>query len=243
MNQMKRTTLAAFTAGSIAILSSISAMAVQLSFFGQDVGPGESYPGLSSWPNSSAAEANFLVNLSGVGTETFESKTPWFAPGVLVFPGAGTATMTGDATVVAGHSGAGRYPISGTNWVETSTNLAIDFDSPMAAFGFYGIDMGDFGGNLILHFIDGTTMDFTLGTAGMAGGSVMYFGYINDQNLFNRVEFGNSASGTDFFGFDDMTIGSVEMVIPPIPDAGTTFGLLGLALVGLAAANRKLRNA
>ncbi len=218
-------------------------MAVQLSFFSQDAGPGEAPPGLSSWPNSSAAEASFLANLSGAGTETFESKTPWLAPGVLAFPGVGTATMTGDATVVAGHTGVGRYPISGTNWVETSTSLAIDFDSPTAAFGFYGIDVGDFGGDLTLHFIDGTTMDFTLGTAGMAGGSVMYFGYINDVNLFNRVEFGNTVPGDDFFAFDNMTIGSVEMVIPPIPDAGTTFGLLGMALLGLAAANRKLRNA
>lgn len=241
---MRKAIFATFTAGSIAVLSSMSAAAVDIDFFGQDRGPGESPPGLSSWANSSAAEASFLSYLVGVGTENFDSKTVGSGPGALSFPGAGTATMVGDAIVQAGHNGVGRYPISGANWVETSSSLRINFDQATAAFGFYGVDVGDFGGNLTLAFVDGTTRSFSLATAGMPGGSVLFFGYINDGTPFTSVTFGNTAPGVDYFAFDNMTIGSVEQVEPPnVPEAGATLGMLGFALVGLTVANRKLRKA
>ena len=48
------------------------AKATPVTFFGEDLGLGESTP-LSIWPNAKAAESNFLSNLVGVGTETFES--------------------------------------------------------------------------------------------------------------------------------------------------------------------------
>jgi len=74
------------------------------------------------------------------------------------------------------------------------------------------------------------------------GGSAIYFGLIADKNeVFDRVSFGNTAPGVDFFGFDNMTIGSLEQVVPPasepVPEPLT---MAGMALGGamLAGARR-----
>jgi hypothetical protein len=226
---------------------STSASALTMSFFGQDIGAGEN-TALTSFPNSTSAETSFLSNLSGVGTETFEG----FGAGTSVplglsFPGAGTATLSGGGSVQStpwgSTNGVGRYNVDGpgtSKYFETSTGFAIDFSSPIAAFGFYGIDIGDFNGQLVLHFINGGSISLTVPhTTNTTGGGVLFFGHIDSTNPFNRVEFLNSASGSDFFGFDRMTIGSVQQV-QPVPDAGSTLCLLSLAFSGVAFARRKL---
>ena len=54
-----------------------TADAAYLTFFGEDAGAGESTRLLST-PNANAARTSFFSNLSGVGTETFESiATGW----------------------------------------------------------------------------------------------------------------------------------------------------------------------
>ena len=66
----------------------------------------------------------------------------------------------------------------------------------------------------------------------------MYFGYIDTDNPFTSVSFTNSA-GSDRFGYDNMTIGSVQQVTPAVPDSGTTFALLGLAFSGMIGLRKK----
>src|SRR5438128_2161987 len=89
-------------------------------------------------PISDAARDNFRAGLTGVGTETFESFTPGTTPATLVFPGAGSASFMGAPLVQSvplGTNGAGRYPISGNNYLEASTQLfGITFTKPVAAF-------------------------------------------------------------------------------------------------------------
>lgn len=122
-------------------------------FFGEDLGQGESVR-LPSHPNSDVAHNDFLSNLVGVGTENFESfASGTGAPLPLTFPGAGTATLNGDgfiARVTTGTNGVGRYPISGNQYWDSSNVFSIDFSAPIAAFGFYGVDIGDFGGQVTL---------------------------------------------------------------------------------------------
>ena len=66
-------------------------------------------------------------------------------------------------------------------------------------------------------------------------GSVLYYGVIDADNAFTRVTF-RSASVVDFFGFDDLTVGSLGTEISEQPEPGTIIlfgsGLFGLAVYG-----------
>jgi len=215
------------------------ASAYNATFFGEDLGLGESTP-RTTWTNASNAEAQFKANLVGVGTETFEGfDTGTSAPLALVFTGAGTANLTGGMSVATGANSVGRYPISGDNYLAGSSSaFTVSFTNPVAAFGFYGIDIGDFNGQITVNFVKGGTTNYTiLNTVGGAGGSVLFWGLIDTDNPFTSLTFGNTAAGTDFFGFDDMTIGSVEQV-KPTPEP-TTMLLLGLGVLGLAGLRKR----
>ena len=223
-----------------------AAFAVPSVFFGEDLGLGE-YTPLSSWTNSTNAEADFLSYLTGVGTEDFEGFTNGQgAPLGLVFPGAGTATLQGTGNIEAvtpgTTNGFGRYGTSGYNYWESGSSFSIDFGSPVAAFGFYGIDIGDFDGSVTLSYMNGTSSELVIPhTVGGAGGSVIYYGFYDTDNPFNRIEFGNTESGIDYFGFDDMTIGSIEQVDPdPVPEPAT-LALMSTGLLGLAGTYFKRR--
>lgn len=210
----------------------------------------------SSLTNSNLARNQFAAQLSGVGTETFEGfSRGTTSPLGLNFPGAGTATLTGSGCVsdigwsacsnqVSNSNGQtngfGRYAVSGSNYYEVNAgDFRINFSQAIAAFGFYGIDIGEFGGTLALRFYNGSTLldtqpvSFTVGD-----GSAFYFGYINTSNLFTSVEFELGGSSSDVFAFDDMTIGSREQVSVPEP-ASAALVLTGLA--GFAAAAHRRR--
>jgi hypothetical protein len=157
--------------------------------------------------------------------------------------GAGTATFTGIGEIANVPSGdfAGRYPISGNQYFDTGSDFTITFSTAIAAFGFYGVDIGDFGGQVTLtltHLVGPQTVVTVPNTINGLGGGVLFFGNIDTANPFTSITFGDTAQGVDFFGFDDMTIGTIEQV-HPTPDSGSTLSLLGLALVGLAALRYK----
>ena len=200
-------------------------------------------------PNADAAQASFFANLSGVGTETFESFAPNTTPATLVFPGAGSASFSGAplvASVPTGTNGAGRYPISGNNYLEAATgSFGVTFTQPIAAFGFYGVDIGDFGGTLTLHLANSVSTVLTVPAApqATANGSVLYFGFFttSPSEVFTSVTFDNP-SVIDVFAFDDMTIGSLAQVKPvatPEPATLTIFGIGIACIAGYGLARRK----
>lgn len=208
-------------------------------FFGEDLGLGENTR-LPSTPNADTARNNFLSNLVGVGTENFEGFAPGSTPPLSVaFPGAGTATLLGTGSienVPTGTNGFGRYPISGNQFFETdSGNFSLNFSNPVAAFGFYGVDIGDFNGQVTLTLLSGQTQTLTVpNSLNIQGGSVLYYGLIaeNPSEVFTSVTFGNTLSGTDTFGFDDLTIGSLQQVQPPqsVPEPASLLGLLTIGI-------------
>lgn len=232
------------------------ASAVTATFFGEDLNNSASTP-LAATPNASAAEADFLSNLSGgVGTENFEGLSG-SAPLALSFPGSTgsiTANLTGgngsvESVTPGSTNGAGRYAISGSNYWEVSAggggNFAVEFSTAVSAFGFYGIDIGDFGGQLELELAGGETQTVTVptteGSGGSTDGSVFYFGLIQTDpaDAFTSVSFLTTTGGGDVFAFDDLTIGDqgqVELNPVPLPAAGW---MLIAALGGLGIAKRR----
>ncbi len=231
--------------------ASFSANAAVTTYFGEDLGLGE-LTRLSSTPNANAAQASFLSSLINPGVENFEAFTDGTANPAVNFVGAGvTATLSGGAvisTVNGLTNGNGRYGISGDpdgngsdSYYQTSNLLALTFSKPIAAFGFYGIDIGDFNGQVTVTTSGGLNQFFNVGnTLNGSGGSVLFWGLVSNTYTFTGITFGNTASGTDFFAFDNFTVGSLQQVKSPVPEPETyAMFLAGLGLMGYMARRRK----
>ena len=224
-------------------LCTTSTVAAPTTYFGEDPGLGESTP-LLVYPNADTARAAFHAQIVNPGTEDLEGFADGTtAPITIDFGAAGSATLQGNGTVnhvpEGSTDGYGRYAISGTKYWETSDVFYINFTEAQVAFGFYGIDVGDFDGQLLIEYENGDIETLVVpNTPNSPGGTVIYFGFIDTTKPFTRVTFGNTASGWDHFGFDDFTIGTQEQIIPEF----TTIALPVLSVLGLFMFFNRRRN-
>ncbi|NQE46014.1 hypothetical protein C5S31_08330 [ANME-1 cluster archaeon GoMg2] len=214
----------------VLLVSATNAVAEPTTFFGEDSGLGED-DRLTSTPKADAARADFITQLSNPGTEKFESFAEGAeAPLAVDFGAAGTATLQGTGKIVevpTDTDGYGRYPISGDKYWKSGGSFYVEFSKPEAAFGFYGVDVGDFHGQLTIAYEDGSAQTVTIPhTVDSPGGTVIYFGFIDLDKPFTKITFGNTAEGAeeeDVFGFDDFTIGTREQVeLTPSPSPTPT---------------------
>ncbi len=235
-------TLLAAAVGLTAIGWAASAAATPTTFFGEDQNANGAFvPG----GNSQTARNQFLSHLTGVGNEDFESFASGAAPPLnLTFPGSTgsiAATITGDGGILTNSTGCcGRFATSGQAYYEVSGRFVLDFSKPIAAFGFYATDVGDFNGQLTLTLSDGTTVNLTVpNTTNGNNGSLLFWGFIDPTESYTKVTFGNTAPGVDYFGFDDMVIGDQQQVhMVPEPAELLLFGA-GLALLALQLRRRR----
>lgn len=222
----------------VALFVGASAQA-QVTFFGQTPGAGENARVVAN-AGTLAAQSNFLASLSNPGVEDFEV----FSGSSAVFGNGVTATLNGGSREFqgAGTNGFGRYPTSGTYFWQSAASFSITFSQQISAFGFFGVDIGDFNGQLSLGLFNGLNSVGNVvvpNTLNGSGGGILYFGLIN-PSTFDRVVFGNTSQGSDTFAFDDFTVGVPSQVnITPVPEP-STYGMIGAAaLVGVALYRRR----
>lgn len=202
-------------------------------YFGENQSPGG---GVSGDPLD--ARNSFLAALTaGVSTENFDSLPTGAPPFGLSFVGSGgtiNATLTGSGSLRDSPI-TGTYATSGSQFYDNEFDpFTVSFASPIAAFGFYGTDIGDVSEALeiTLDFGLASERSFTVAnTIGGSNASLLFWGITDTTDPFTTVSFGQS--GGDRFGFDDLTVGDIMQVRDPIPEPSTwAMLLLGFGAVG-----------
>jgi hypothetical protein len=217
---------------------------------------------LANRTNSIAAYNSYKANLGGNGvtTESYETVPHATTPidGLVQQLSGVTATYSytkksdgssaGASETVAvqkansaGLTNAGTFPTDGVQGISinSANNFKIKFANPLAAFSFWGTDLGDRDNTLTVILrkagvdVQSKLIDYLDANAGNS--SVFFFGGIaqNAAEQFDEVELLSSINSTgDAIGIDQLTVGTATQVTPsstPVPTPALLPGLIALA--------------
>lgn len=242
---MFRRSMFALAFSAVLLGTSFAAAAAPTTFYGMDQNPGNVVP---VGGNAATARNNFLGNLNSVGNESFSSFTNGQAsPLMLSFPGSSgslnaTLTSIGGTVIATNLNPVGQFSTSPTMHLDAGfgSTLSIDFISPISAFGFYGTDISDSGGDLVVvltDFFNSVTQFNVIQDGPNNNGNVLFWGFFDTGTTYTNVSIRNTSS-SDRFGFDDMVIGDRGQISVEVPEPGALL-LFGTALAGLFGLKRR----
>ena len=222
------------------------------------------------------AERNRFLNNFNVNLAAFDFEDPILngqtgpAPAEAIFQGSASTTiraaMSTTGVVFQGEE-SGRFNTTpgGLQHLRVNSDsagtLTLNFSKAISAFGFFGTDIGDFGGTLSLilrpeggntNGADDQVVEVRAGTGEKnenAGGNLLFFGFAGANLRYSSITFrsvGDVETG-DFFGFDDFFVadaGQFNTTQPPtgMPEPGS-LALAGLALLAAGACRKGRKQA
>ncbi len=147
--------------------------------------------------------------------------------------GTGTVQKATASGANKGFTNSGTYPTDGVQGISINSDstLSISFSNPLAAFGYFGTDLGDNGNVLTMNFYRQGILISTYPipvNVNSFNSSEYFFGFIadNPSQYFDRVDFVSSiASNGDAIGIDQIKIGTSAQVVP-VPEPASILGTL-----------------
>lgn len=249
------------SAGVAAALCTALAFASPTVYFGEDLLAGSP----AGMANSFDAHDQFRAAITNVGVEDFES----FAAG-QTFPAAGQLDFAGSSTTAMLTGGLvrndlfnGRFPVQGSNYLDTSFNQRITFSAAVSAFGLFVVDANELDNDPAAVTVNGQPLTqaqidarpfrsvdgifrivterapgvfevlFRGGTFPTGQGSAMFVGLVDAETPFSNIILVNGTSGLDA-GFLD-GFGYDQLIVgAAIPEPASAVLLLAAVVAACA---------
>ena len=133
-------------------------------------------------------------------------------------------TITGNGLIrTAPTQGRFNTTVPGAKYLEipsTATGtFGISFDAPVAFFGFYVTDVGDFNGKLTITLNPsggGAPVTYTVYDppgGGVASGALVYWGFVDNVRTYDSFQLVGVGGALDFYGIDDLITGDAGFII------------------------------